>query len=66
MYIKIVAILERGFFVMTNLLNMLSMLAVTSPATGDNRNINLILILAIVAGCLIIAMVVSKVIGKKK
>lgn len=45
---------------------MLSMLAVTSPATGDNRNINLILILAIVAGCLIIAMVVSKVIGKKK
>lgn len=42
------------------------MLAVTSPATGDNRNINLILILAIVAGCLIIAMVVSKVIGKKK
>lgn len=45
---------------------MLSMLAVTSPATGDNRNINLILILAIVAGCLIIAMVVSKIIGKKK
>lgn len=51
---------------MIKLLNMLSLLAVTSPATGDDRNINLVLILAIVAACLIVAMVVSKVIGKKK
>ena len=66
MCIKIFYDLERGFINMTNILNMLSLLAVTSPATGDDRNINLVLILAIVAGFLIIAMVVSKIIGKKK
>lgn len=51
---------------MANLLSVLSTLAVTSPATGDDRNINLVLILAIIAGCLIVAMVVTKVVGNKK
>jgi hypothetical protein len=51
---------------MYSILTALSTLAVTSPATGDDRNIGLVVILAIVAVCLIIAMVVSKALGKKK
>jgi hypothetical protein len=50
---------------MTKLLGLLSTLAVTAPATGDDRNISLVLILAIIAVCLIIAMVVTKFVGKK-
>jgi hypothetical protein len=51
---------------MCNILRTLSILAVTSPATGDDRKIGLVVILAIVAVCLIVAMVVSKALGKKK
>lgn len=51
---------------MSKLLGVLSTLAVTAPATGDDRNVNLFLILAIIAACLIVAMVVTKFVGKKK
>jgi hypothetical protein len=53
---------------MNNLLLTLlsSLLAITSPATADDRNLGLPLILGIIAGLLIIAMVIVNVMGKKK
>lgn len=51
---------------MYNILRTVSLLAMTSPATGDDRNLSLPLILGIIAGLLIIAMVVVNIINKKK
>lgn len=51
---------------MFNVLKILSMLSITSPATGDDRNLGLPLILGIIAGLLIIAMIIVNIIGKKK
>jgi preprotein translocase subunit SecF len=60
-------ILRGDTKIMNNLLlTLLSLLAITSPATADDRNLGLPLILGIIAGLLIIAMVIVNVMGKKK